>query len=91
MAGVFEQVSSRRDVRAEVERAVVLCAHFLPRKNINMGFVMMRRWEEIHDDIPFSDFHRLISLMNMYLQFWPSDKPAADLKNERKIAWYGDY
>lgn len=61
------------------------------RKSITMGFIMMRRWEEIHDDIPFYDFQQLISLLNMYFQLWPSDKLAADPKNERKIDWYGDY
>ena len=56
-----------------------------------MGFIMMRRWEEIHDDIPFYDFQQLIFLLSMYFKRWPSDKLAADPKNERKIDWYGDY
>jgi len=30
MAGVFEQINSRRDFQREVERAQKLCAHFLP-------------------------------------------------------------
>ena len=61
------------------------------RKSITMGFLMMRRWEEIHDDMPFLDFKGLISLLNMYVTFWPSDRLASDPKNERKIDWYGDY
>lgn len=61
------------------------------RKSIKMGFIMMRRWEEIHDDMPFLEFKNLISLLDMYFAFWPSDRLASDPKNERKIDWYGDY
>ena len=60
-------------------------------KSITMGFIMMRRWEEIRDDMPFLEFKGLISLLNMYVRFWPSDKLASDPKNERKIDWYGDH
>jgi len=61
------------------------------RKSIKMGFIMTRRWEEIHDDMPFLEFKGLISLLNMYFTFWPSDRLVSDPKNEKKIDWYGDY
>lgn len=61
------------------------------RKSFTMGFIMTRRWEEIHDDMPFHEFKNLILLLDMYFRFWPSDKLASDPKNDRKIDWDGDY
>ena len=60
------------------------------RKSIDMGYRMHRAWEEIHDDMDLLNFKNLISLLNMYIRFWPSDKLASDPKNKKKIDWYGD-
>jgi hypothetical protein len=58
------------------------------RKSINMGYKMHRRFEEIHDDVEFFRFKGLISLLNLYIEYWPTDKLASDPDNERKIDWY---
>jgi hypothetical protein len=60
------------------------------RRSINMGFLMLRRWEEIRDGIPFWQFQQLISLLNLYFARWPSDRLAADPTNDKKIDWYND-
>jgi hypothetical protein len=57
------------------------------RRSYDMGFRMNRRWEEIHDDVEFWKFKELISLLNLYIEYWPTDKLASDPKNRKKIDW----
>jgi len=57
------------------------------RKSIDMGYRMHREYEEIRDDDDFYDFKELISLLNLYMDYWPSDSLAADPKNDDKIDW----
>jgi hypothetical protein len=57
------------------------------RKHIDMAYRMHREYEEIHDDIEFYDFKQLISLLNLYMDYWPSDALASDPDNEDEIDW----
>jgi hypothetical protein len=57
------------------------------RKSIDMAYRMHREYEEIHDDMELYDFKELISLLNLYMDYWPSDSLAADPDNEEKIDW----
>ena len=57
------------------------------RKSINMAYKMHREYEEIRDDDEFYDFKELVSLIDLYMDFWPSDKLASDPKNDDKIDW----
>jgi hypothetical protein len=38
--------------------------------------------------VEFFRFKGLISLLNLYIEYWPTDKLASDPDNERKIDWY---
>jgi hypothetical protein len=60
------------------------------RKSIDMGYRMHREYEEIHDDVEFYRFKELILLLNLYMDYWPSDTLASDPKNEDKIDWDAD-
>lgn len=57
------------------------------RKSIDMGYRMHRQYEEIHDDEEFYKFKELIQLLELYMDYWPSDKLASDPDNEDKIDW----
>jgi hypothetical protein len=57
------------------------------RKGIDMGLRMHREYEEIHDDVDFYEFKELISLINLYMDYWPSDALASDPDNDDKIDW----
>lgn len=57
------------------------------RRSFDMSLRMNRRWEEIHDDVEFYKFKELISLLNLYVEYWPTDKLASDPKNRQKIDW----
>jgi hypothetical protein len=57
------------------------------RKSIDMAYRMHREYEEIRDDIEFYEFKELISLLNLYMDYWPSDTLASDPDNEDKIDW----
>jgi hypothetical protein len=60
------------------------------RKSIDMGYRMHREYEEIHDDNDFYDFKELILLLNLYMDYWPTNKLASDPDNEDKIDWDAD-
>ena len=47
------------------------------RKSIDMGLRMHREFEEIHDDVEFYRFKELVSLLDLYMDYWPSDALAA--------------
>ena len=57
------------------------------RKSIDMGYRLHREYEEIRGDDEFYDFKELVSLLNLYMDYWPSDALAADPRNEDKIDW----
>ena len=59
------------------------------RKSIDMGTRMTREFEEGYDE-EFYMFKKLISVLNLYIDFWPSDKLASDPNNHDKIDWYQD-
>ena len=57
------------------------------RKSIDMGYRMHRQFEEIRNNDALYDFKELITLLSLYMDYWPSDKLAADPKNDDKIDW----
>jgi hypothetical protein len=59
------------------------------RKSIDMGTRMTREFEGGYDE-DFYQFKKLISLLNLYIELWPSDKLASDPNNHDKIDWYQD-
>lgn len=56
------------------------------RKSINMGYKVHRQYEETRDD-ELGEFRELIMLLDLYMEYWPSDTLASDPKNEDKIDW----
>ena len=59
------------------------------RKSIDMGTRMTREFEDGYDE-EFYAFKKLISVLNLYIDFWPSDKLASDPNNHDKIDWFRD-
>jgi hypothetical protein len=57
------------------------------RKSIDMGTRMIREFESGYDE-DFYKFKKLISVLDLYIEFWPSDKLASDPNNHDKIDWF---
>jgi hypothetical protein len=57
------------------------------RRSLDMSYRMHREFEEIRDDDELYDFKELVSLINLYMHYWPSDALASDPDNDDKIDW----
>jgi hypothetical protein len=47
---------------------------------------MAREFESGYDK-EFYAFKELIAILNLYIEYWPTDKLASDPNNEDKIDW----
>ncbi len=56
------------------------------RRSIDMAHRMAREFESGYDK-EFYAFKELISILNLYIEYWPTDKLASDPNNEDKIDW----
>ena len=56
------------------------------RRSINMGYKASREYEDTRN-VELYDFKELIMLLDLYMEYWPSDKLASDPDNDDKIDW----
>jgi hypothetical protein len=56
------------------------------RKSINMGYKAHREFEETRN-VELWEFKELIMLLDLYMEYWPTDRLASDPKNEDKMDW----